>query len=503
MYQNLTKKLKKELGDRHTPSFLHVRQLLPLPRIVTEVVTVDTGCLTDNKGNKISFDSVDKKHGLSVSDKQKVSTWDLLEGMKSSAPLSWTWFGAVKLQRRPLPYEETHRLLKYHTHNLTKPASYYLEPPPLPPEDLEPVPDKSESELKADTPSSVDQSPLGTLGKGRGKGQRRQRKMKGPAGQLPVPALNMSQAPINQNQQGMASMQGMQTANSQMGHMSGYAQGSTGMQQQPGQQFAAGNQNQQQWYNQQQQGFYPQQMNNVNRLERPTQFNQSKQALSNMLRQRHPLNQFMSQAATGPNPQPGGYPPMQRHSFPRQPLRQQHPSNMQSNQAMFQQTYGNMQTGINPQYNNYGNNPNNLMQNNMQTNQQMMQNSQSGMFQVQQQSFNQPRGAQADYRGIAQGNRPNYMQQAPNVTMNTIGAMNAAQTGPAPPYSRTGAQGLQGNIQQQTQFQQQQRMRQQMLAMQQQGGPQGQQPSAALVAHLRQMNPSNPYPHQPPPYNMG
>ncbi|KRT80704.1 hypothetical protein AMK59_6082, partial [Oryctes borbonicus] len=207
----------------------------------------------------------------------------------------------------------------------------------------------------------------------------------------------------------------------------------------------------------------------VNRLERPTQFNQSKQALSNMLRQRHPLNQFMSQAATGPNPQPGGYPPMQRHSFPRQPLRQQHPSNMQSNQAMFQQTYGNMQTGISPQYNNYGNNPNNLMQNNMQTNQQMMQNSQSGMFQVQQQSFNQPRGAQADYRGIAQANRPNYMQQAPNVTMNTIGAMNAAQTGPAPPYSRTGAQSLQGNIQQQTQFQQQQRMRQQMLAMQQQG----------------------------------
>lgn len=172
---------------------------------------------------------------------------------------------------------------------------------------------------------------------------------------------------------------------------------------------------------------------------------------------------------------------------------------------MFQQTYGNMQSGISSQYNNYANNPNNIMQNNMQTNQQMMQNTQSGMFQVQQQGFNQPRAAQADYRTIAQGNRPNYMQQAPNVTMNTIGAMNAAQTGPAPPYSRTSAQGLQGNIQQQTQFQQQQqRMRQQMLAMQQQqqGGPQGPQPSAALVAHLRQMNP-NPYPHQPPPYNMG
>lgn len=121
-----------------------------------------------------------------------------------------------------------------------------------------------ESELKADTPSSVDQSPLGTLGKGRGKGQRRQRKMKGPAaGQLPVSALNIGQTPMAQNQQAgnMGGAQGMQGAAAQMGHMSGYAQGSAGMQQQPGQQFA-GNQNQQQWYSQQQQGFYPQQMNN-------------------------------------------------------------------------------------------------------------------------------------------------------------------------------------------------------------------------------------------------
>lgn len=30
-----------------------------------------------------------------------------------------------------------YRLLKYHTHSLVKPLSYYLEPLPLPPEDLE------------------------------------------------------------------------------------------------------------------------------------------------------------------------------------------------------------------------------------------------------------------------------------------------------------------------------------------------------------------------------
>lgn len=77
-----------------------------------------------------------------MSDKQRVSSWDLLEGMKNPAPLSWAWFGAVRLERRPLACEDTHRLLKYHTHNLQRPASHYLDPPPLPPEDLEPVPDK-------------------------------------------------------------------------------------------------------------------------------------------------------------------------------------------------------------------------------------------------------------------------------------------------------------------------------------------------------------------------
>lgn len=77
-----------------------------------------------------------------VTDKQRVSSWDILEGMKNPAPLSWAWFGAVRLERKPLTGEDTHRLLKYHTHNLQRPASHYLDPPPLPPEDLEPVPDK-------------------------------------------------------------------------------------------------------------------------------------------------------------------------------------------------------------------------------------------------------------------------------------------------------------------------------------------------------------------------
>lgn len=77
-----------------------------------------------------------------MSDRQRVSHWEVLEGMKNPTPLSWAWFGAVRLERRPLSSEDTHRLLKYHTHSLTRSPSYYLDPPPLPPEDLEPVPDK-------------------------------------------------------------------------------------------------------------------------------------------------------------------------------------------------------------------------------------------------------------------------------------------------------------------------------------------------------------------------
>lgn len=77
-----------------------------------------------------------------MSDKQRVNVWDFLEGHKNPAPLSWAWFGAVKMERRPLAYEETHRLLKYHTHSLVKPPSFYYEPLPLPPEDLEPLPEK-------------------------------------------------------------------------------------------------------------------------------------------------------------------------------------------------------------------------------------------------------------------------------------------------------------------------------------------------------------------------
>ena len=62
-YQNLMKKLKKELGDKNSQSIQFVRQLLPLPKVTMEIINCEqVGCITDTKGNKIAgFNSIDKK----------------------------------------------------------------------------------------------------------------------------------------------------------------------------------------------------------------------------------------------------------------------------------------------------------------------------------------------------------------------------------------------------------------------------------------------------------
>ncbi|KAB0373953.1 hypothetical protein FD755_014209 [Muntiacus reevesi] len=141
-YMNLVKKLKKELGDKRSESIDKVRQLLPLPKQTCDIITCEPmGSLIDTKGNKIAgFDSIDKKQGLQVSSKQKVSPWDLFEGQRNPAPLSWAWFGTVRVDRKVIKYEEQHHLFLYHTHPTPKPRSYYLEPLPLPPEEEEEEP---------------------------------------------------------------------------------------------------------------------------------------------------------------------------------------------------------------------------------------------------------------------------------------------------------------------------------------------------------------------------
>lgn len=229
LYNNLIKKLRKELADKNSSTIKLVRQLLPHAKAACtnscEVIACEpVGSLLDTKVSFAIFVNQLKNSirtifkGLRITEKERVSMWDLLEGHKNPAPLLWSWFGAVKMERKPLTYEEDHRLLKYHTHSLVKPSSYFYEPLQLPPEDAEePTQDKNREE-KADTPSSAE-SPAGAPGTKSRKGTKRPRKSKTNA--TPTPA-NVNQVPGNQmpNQiqnQGMNPMMNQQMMNQQMG----------------------------------------------------------------------------------------------------------------------------------------------------------------------------------------------------------------------------------------------------------------------------------------------
>ncbi|NXL92328.1 MD12L protein, partial [Alectura lathami] len=193
-YMNLVKKLKKELGDKRSESIDKVRQLLPLPKQTCDIVTCEPmGSLIDTKGNKIAgFDSIDKKQarGLQVSAKQKVSPWDLFEGHKNPAPLSWAWFGTVRVDRKVIKYEEQQHLLLYHTHPKPKPRSYYLEPLPLPAEEEEEEPTtpvSQEPERKSGELS--DQGKHATDDEKKAKGRKRKTKSSSKADEYPQNSL--------------------------------------------------------------------------------------------------------------------------------------------------------------------------------------------------------------------------------------------------------------------------------------------------------------------------
>ncbi|GFO22710.1 mediator of RNA polymerase ii transcription subunit 12-like, partial [Plakobranchus ocellatus] len=149
-YFNLIKKLRKELGDKNNAATDQIRQLLPLPKQTYDVITVEPyGAVLDNKGNRVqTFDAIGKKPGLQVAQKVSFNAWEIIEGHKNNPPIPWSLFGAVRMERKTLKYEEQKRLDLYHTHSLRKPMSYFLEPLDLPPEDLEPIPEKHDEKPK-------------------------------------------------------------------------------------------------------------------------------------------------------------------------------------------------------------------------------------------------------------------------------------------------------------------------------------------------------------------
>jgi len=135
-YQNLMKKFRKELAALEEKGFIQMKlinPLMPLVRQMTEVITCEPmGSLVDTKGEKVeNFYSIDKKKGLKVSELQEVSPWDLIEGHKNPAPLSWPWFGAVRLEQKPLRVDENNRLMSWHTHTIRHSTAYFCQTPAI------------------------------------------------------------------------------------------------------------------------------------------------------------------------------------------------------------------------------------------------------------------------------------------------------------------------------------------------------------------------------------
>ncbi len=79
--------------------------------------------------------------GLRFQDVKEISPWEILEGVKNSGPLMLSWFGAVRMKRKPLRCEEQRNLVRFHTHQ--NQSQNFISGPhtvKLPTEETVPVP---------------------------------------------------------------------------------------------------------------------------------------------------------------------------------------------------------------------------------------------------------------------------------------------------------------------------------------------------------------------------
>jgi mediator of RNA polymerase II transcription subunit 12 len=110
VYNVCIKKLKSELSGAKSSCLSEIQQLFPLAERPFEVFTVKQPALNMPKapGEKIL--------GLRIQDSREISPWDIIEGVKNSGPLMLSWFGAVRMKRKPLKYVEQRRNVHFHTH---------------------------------------------------------------------------------------------------------------------------------------------------------------------------------------------------------------------------------------------------------------------------------------------------------------------------------------------------------------------------------------------------
>uniref|UniRef100_A0A915HQD2 Mediator complex subunit Med12 domain-containing protein n=1 Tax=Romanomermis culicivorax TaxID=13658 RepID=A0A915HQD2_ROMCU len=150
-YNNISKKLKKEIGDRYIPALKAVYQLLPIPRQFHEVIACEIygsqpssaikGCKTSTPTpSTMTVDSTSRK-GLQATGKERISPWDLIEGYRSdSATSKWSLFQATRVDLQPeTAVGQVNKLVQHeHYHYFKRPAmpggncgqndDYFLQP---------------------------------------------------------------------------------------------------------------------------------------------------------------------------------------------------------------------------------------------------------------------------------------------------------------------------------------------------------------------------------------
>ena len=134
-YQSIIKKISKETKDfsdmPNTKAINFIRKLLPLNRSSNlEIMTAESSCTT---ASKTLANLLDKRRAFKFVRKEKVNTWELIEGVKNASALCLSWFGFSKLEKKMLRYEYQQRLLVRHKHmNIHRELSYLKDKPDVP-----------------------------------------------------------------------------------------------------------------------------------------------------------------------------------------------------------------------------------------------------------------------------------------------------------------------------------------------------------------------------------
>ena len=107
---------------------------------------------------------------------KEISPWEILEGVKNSGPLMLSWFGAVRMKRKPLWFEEQRHLVRFHTHqnqfqsfisgpNTVKlPSEEEVQVPSLPPVGPTPTTDANKTLASIDSTQNNTAKPPSATG---------------------------------------------------------------------------------------------------------------------------------------------------------------------------------------------------------------------------------------------------------------------------------------------------------------------------------------------------